>query len=436
MATHRTTGTPAATKEVDLTSSQRDVPAFTPPSFTVKDLLGAIPKHCFERSAIRSGSYAVVELAVIAALFYAASFISPAFGKHGAVLAGTPGTLANAALWLTYWVVQSWFMTGIWVVGGHQAFSTSKFINNAVGLVLHSSLFVPYHSWRISHARHHAATGHMTRDEVFVPKSRSYVKLGKEGEEKGTGKKSVARTGKFKGEMLDELLEDAPAYRLFWLIAQQTVGWWMYLATNASGQKGYPKGTNHFNPDSYIFAPHHKWQIILSDAGILAMAAVLKFASTKIGWAGVGVYYFIPYVLVNHWLVMITFLQHTDPIIPHYRASEWTFPRGALCTIDRNLLGPIVGPWIMHGICETHVAHHINSKIPHYHAWEATEALKEFLGPYYMSTDENMFVSLWKSYRYCRFVEDDDDVCFYKDAHGQVSRTVALAEKDSGVEML
>jgi omega-6 fatty acid desaturase (delta-12 desaturase) len=61
---------------------------------------------------------------------------------------------------------------------------------------------------------------------------------------------------------------------------------------------------------------------------------------------------------------MITFLQHTDPVLPHYSASKWTFARGALATIDRNLLGPI-GPYITHGICETHVAHHISSKIPH-----------------------------------------------------------------------
>lgn len=36
------------------------------------------------------------------------------------------------------------------------------------------------------------------------------------------------------------------------------------------------------------------------------------------------------------------------------------------------------------------------------HAWEATEALKVKLGPYYTSTNENMFVSLWKEYRHCR----------------------------------
>lgn len=77
---------------------------------------------------------------------------------------------------------------------------------------------------------------------------------------------------------------------------------------------------------------------------------------------------------VNHWLVLITFLQHTDPILPHYRASEFTFPRGALATLDRNLLGDCgkimgwIGAHATHGISETHVLHHVSSKIPHYNA--------------------------------------------------------------------
>ena len=89
---------------------------------------------------------------------------------------------------------------------------------------------------------------------------------------------------------------------------------------------------------------------------------------------------------VNHWIVLITFLQHTDPLLPHYRSGEFTFPRGALATYDRNLLGDL-GPvmaWLAatltHGISETHVAHHVHSKIPHYHAWEATDALRARLG--------------------------------------------------------
>ena len=41
----------------------------------------------------------------------------------------------------------------------------------------HYSLGVPYHSWRITHAKHHASTGHMTQDQVFVPPTRSQIGL-------------------------------------------------------------------------------------------------------------------------------------------------------------------------------------------------------------------------------------------------------------------
>lgn len=146
------------------------------------------------------------------------------------------------------------------------------------------------------------------------------------------------------------------------------------------------------------------------------------------------------------------------PTVAHYSASKWNFARGALCTIDRQFLGPI-GGYVLHGICETHVAHHISSKIPHYHAWEATEAIKNYVGPYYMKSDENFLVSLFKNYRSCKvgwmprlshehvltydaaalqWVEETEDIVFYKNASG-IAQRVAVEEtgavSDSGVDM-
>ncbi|KAM0753794.1 delta-12-fatty acid desaturase [Meredithblackwellia eburnea MCA 4105] len=405
------------------------LPSFTPPDFTVKDLLSAIPKHCYERSAFKSFQYVLVDFAMVFALWAAAANIDQNFNlSNGKILDGYQGETAKWALWSIYWFAQGLVMTGIWVIAhecGHQAFSTSKQLNNAVGLVLHSLVLVPYHSWRVSHARHHAATGHAERDEVFVPKNKAYVKA-------KTNPKKVVK----EGIVLDELLEDVPIYRLFWLVMQQLLGWPMYLTTNASGQTRYPKWTNHFDPESIIFDVRHRSQVIISDLALVAVAGLLHYVRLQIGWSGLVKYYFIPYLFVNHWLVMITFLQHTDPVIPHYHAAEWNFPRGALATMDRNLMGPI-GPYILHGICETHVSHHICSKIPHYNAWEATEALKDLLGSHYLVSDENMFKSLWNSFRNCRYIEDDEPVCFYHDSYGRVARKVQMSEKlvDSGVDV-
>ena len=44
-------------------------------------------------------------------------------------------------------------------------------------MVVVCRLGVPYHSWRITHAKHHASTAHMTQDQVFVPRTRSELGL-------------------------------------------------------------------------------------------------------------------------------------------------------------------------------------------------------------------------------------------------------------------
>ena len=46
--------------------------------------------------------------------------------------------------------------------------------------------------------------------------------------------------------------------------------------------------------------------------------------------------YIGPYLVVNGYLTVITFLQHTDKDIPHYDESSWNWLKGALATIDRN----------------------------------------------------------------------------------------------------
>lgn len=87
-----------------------------------------------------------------------------------------------------------------------------------MGLVLHSFVLVPYHSWRISHAKHHAATGHMDRDEVFVPATRAKDTL---IDKRADGVVGTGRKVLVEGVEWDELLEDAPLYRLYWLVVQQ-----------------------------------------------------------------------------------------------------------------------------------------------------------------------------------------------------------------------
>jgi len=355
-------------------------------------------------------------------------------------------SFARFSVWALYGFWTGLFATGLWVVAheaGHQAFSESKTINNTVGWILHSALGVPYHSWRITHAKHHASTAHMTQDQVFVPSTRSEVGL-KPFDPKREDLHGTTVTEEVKKELW-EALGDSPLGATIGFMSYLIAGWPLYLLLNSSGQRRYPAGTNHFTPKAVMFAPHQGTQIIISDIGIFLWMAALAACVYSFGLATVFRVYGVPYLWVNHWLVLITFLQHTDPLLPHYRAPEFTFPRGALSTLDRNLLGdlgPIMG-WIgAHatlGISETHILHHVCSKIPHYNAWEASAALRKVL-PAGIRTDgaPGGWAEMYRVYKECKFVEDEGDVVFYKNAYGLAKMRPVFNDvtaSDSGIEV-
>lgn len=123
-------------------------------------------------------AHSVWDLFVIGALYQTAAYLDAAITSHAIHPLLSP--LARFSLWALYGFCSGLFGMGLWVLGhecGHQSFSESKTFNNTVGWILHSSLGVPYHAWRITHSQHHASTGHMTRDQAFVPCTRSEMSL-------------------------------------------------------------------------------------------------------------------------------------------------------------------------------------------------------------------------------------------------------------------
>ena len=79
--------------------------------------------------------------------------------------------------------------------------------------------------------------------------------------------------------------------------------------------------------------------IIISDIGLLAMGLGWYLVYKSIGFWIIFKLYIVPWILLSHWIIMIVFLQHTDPALPHYRDSDWTFVRGSISTMDRDFLG-------------------------------------------------------------------------------------------------
>ncbi|KAI8393705.1 fatty acid desaturase-domain-containing protein [Radiomyces spectabilis] len=360
------------------------------PNFTIKEIREAIPAHCFKRDTFRSFTYVLHDLTIMFSLGYLATFIDR-----------IPSPVLRWSAWLTYWIVQGICSTGLWVLGhecGHQAFSPSKLINNSVGMVLHSALLVPYHSWRYSHSKHHKATGHMSKDQVFVPSTRSEVGLPpRDQDPEGDGPHSA--------------FEETPIMALWNMTLMMLFGWPLYLLTNVSGQD-YPGWASHFNPYCAIFEKNQRWDVVTSTIGILVTMAGLAYCGSVFGSLAVIKYYVIPYLFVNFWLTLITYLQHTDPKLPHYRENLWNFQRGAALTVDRSY-GTIID-YLHHHISDTHVAHHFFSTMPHYHAEEATRYIKKALGKHYMYDPTPIAVAFWRSWNECRFVEDEGDVVFYK----------------------
>ncbi|TFY75808.1 hypothetical protein EWM64_g8205 [Hericium alpestre] len=186
------------------------------------------------------------------------------------------------------------------------------------------------------------------------------------------------------------------------------------------GAKMYPKGTNHFSPSSPLFKAHQRPSIILSDLGVGCMVALL--------------------------IVMFTYLHHSDPTIPHYYGSEWTFLRGAVATVDRPLLG-WMGRFFLHNISHDHIAHHFFVGVPfcaylasslyfrhvlRRHGWidngpEITKHIRAVLGDDYNYDSTNTFYAFWRSFTQCLFIEESEDggIAFYKNAEGKAAREVA-----------
>ena len=343
----------------------------------------AVPKHCFTRDTKKSLGYAAISVAQSLACLAAGTLI--------------PLKAAFLPLWVAYAAVAGTGWTGMWVVAhecGHAAFSDNKRLETAVGYLLHTVLLVPYFSWQHSHAVHHGHTNHITKGETHVPA----VVGGRAGIENTGGEAELANARRFgKGP-----------WGALQLVLHLVIGWPAYLLWGATGGPKY--GTsNHFVParpfSSALWDVRKGWasKVWQSDVGVVAMVAALAALATKVGATSVLALYAGPLAVVNMWLVGYTWLQHTDVDIPHLSADEFSYMRGAFLTVDRPY-GPIFD-WFHHRIGSTHVAHHIDCKIPHYYAKEATEAIKANFPKAYLYDDTPVHKALWRVATNCLAVK-------------------------------
>ncbi|TDZ73417.1 Oleate hydroxylase FAH12 [Colletotrichum trifolii] len=373
----------------------------------IRELREAIPARCFRPSHFWSFFYLSRDLTYAAAMVYLYTKMPDLTSSEA------PYSHLRYPLLVAHTFVQGLVWTGLWIIAhecGHSAFSTVGAVNDAVGFALHSFLLAPYFSWKSTHRRHHIYAGHMERDHNYVPPLRDQY---------------AAKLGLEPGQ-LDELGEDAPAWLFARVVLQQSVGWVWYMLTNitcaptAVLKPGMPVWRHsHLDPWSSLFRSSEVAAVVLSDVGCFATLAGLwalyKYTGSvaDVFWLWVG-----PWMWVNHWIVMITYLHHTHPDIPKYSSDEWTFVLGATATMDRYFAWPFgfIGTHFFHNISTDHVVHHLFSKIPHYRAREATEAIVPVLGPQYSRGDFGLS-ELVLSFTKCQWVEGDAgrDAAYFKD---------------------
>lgn len=343
-------------------------PSAAPP-FRIADIRAAIPAHCWIKSPWRSMSYVFRDVLVVFSLAAAAFLFNSWF------------------FWPVYWVAQGTMFWALFVLGhdcGHGSFSDNPTLNNVMGHILHSSILVPYHGWRISHRTHHQNHGNVERDESWVPiPEKTYRKL----------------------EPSTRILRFSLPFPLF--------AYPLYLWFRGPGKEG-----SHFDPNSDLFSPKEKKFVMTSNACLIAMILLLGCLCSLLGPIQILKLYGVPYLIFVMWLDGVTYLHHHGYTnkLPWYRGQEWSYLRGGLTTIDRDY-GMFNN---IHHDIGTHVIHHLFPQIPHYHLVAATAAAKSVLGKYYREPKKSgpiplhLLDVLLRSLKEDHYVSDTGDIVYYQ----------------------
>ena len=359
-----------------LTIKMSDIPS-------ISQFQSVIPEHCFSNKTKTSLGYLLQSILIQAVVI--------------AIGLKIPFTKSMIPIWILYALLSGTTAMGFWVIAhecGHGAFSKNRGLETITGYLLHSLLLVPYFSWQRSHSVHHRFTNHITNGETHVP----LVINGNGLSEKVGGEKEIA----FSREL------GKTKYGLLQLILHLIFGWPAYLLTGSTG--GLKYGTsNHFwpkKPFSKTLWPS-VWakKVWISDIGVALVISGLIILVINNGIFPILGMYFGPLLVVNCWLVIYTWLHHTDSDVPHLSNSEFSFMKGAFLSIDRPY-GKILNT-LHHNIGSSHVVHHVCPTIPHYHAKEATNKIKKAFNKAYLFNPMPIHKALWNIACNCIAVKSD-----------------------------
>ncbi|MEM7092570.1 MAG: fatty acid desaturase [Actinomycetota bacterium] len=349
------------------------------------------------RAALPADAFVIDEKRSLAyAMFSLVATVAPAVLAYRYL----PLSLVWLPVWVAVAIVVGTCAFGMWIIAhecGHGAFSKHRAVETTVGFLFHTVLLVPYFSWQRSHAIHHAKTNHLTEGESHVP-----VRA-----DRGSGQLALRR----------HRTMGPRRYGWYNLVIHLLLGWPIYLLTGAVPSDGGGK-TNHFWPWSpfnpRLFPRRMVGRVVISALGVIAVIAALAWWTIVAGPAIVVALYVGPYLVTNAWLVVYTWLHHTNPDTPHLDGGQWTFVDGAFCSIDRPY--PQVVDVLHHRIGTTHAVHHLFSRIPHYRARSATAAISEAYPGLYRYDPTPIHRALWRVSRDCVAATETASGWYYVDS--------------------
>ena len=255
---------------------------------SIVEIKAAIPGHCFKPDLLTSFYYVLKDVILVCVVYALMFYLERTLPWHTFIV-----------LWPLYYFVQGTNLTAIFVLGhdcGHDSFSRYDVINDVMGNLLHAFLLTPFYPWKLSHRNHHKNTGNFDKDEVFYPKRESEYDGGQHVELFGLG-----------------------------------FAWYVYLVLGYS-----PRTICHFNPYTDMFLKHVTacYISILLDAG---WAYCLYYYASVFGVMSLINYYFIPLTVFATYMVVITFLHHTDVNVPWFsgklKRSSFVFDKLILSTL-------------------------------------------------------------------------------------------------------
>ncbi|EGR27598.1 hypothetical protein IMG5_193510 [Ichthyophthirius multifiliis] len=347
---------------------------------SLSEIRNSIPSHLFikyESKFLVSVLYSLSSTLVLA--YLAQTFI--------------PLSVFYLPLWILYAIITGTVATGLWVLGhecGHNAFSEHKWANDILGYIIHTALLVPYFSWQWSHHVHHSKCNHLTEGETHVPRVK--------------GDKCLEWRKKLK-----EII-GVESFSILQIISIALVGWPLYLIIGATG--GPARGsTSHFFVPNNLFPKDKLLKVHFSNLGLIFVFYLLYLWARATSFTYVIAIYFGPYLIVNSWLTIITYLQHSEENVPHYDNKAWNWLKGAVSTIDRNY--PEYINALHFEIGSTHVVHHLFHEIPHYSAREANFFVKQILGKAYYKDKKTIFQALFDIGKLDCVTEKEEGVYYY-----------------------